>query len=124
MSELQFKHPDVLKTFEEGLFVIRRSNSFWAGIGSDLAIEQTLMRSLKSTGGLTHGSGMSEEMISLWTMSVHRTSEYNCAMQEFCGLCYATSEQHKDSTEPRIKRDNSDLIKIKDISEHFTPGGC
>ena len=69
MSELQIKHPDVLKKFEEGFHVVRRSDTSWAGLGSDLVIEQTLMRSLKSTGGLTHGSGMSEEQISLWTMS-------------------------------------------------------
>ena len=36
---------------------------------SDLVIEQTLMRSLKSTGGLTRGSGMTEDMINLWTLS-------------------------------------------------------
>ena len=52
MSELQIKHPAVHKTFNEGFHVIRRSDSCWAGVGSDLAIEQSLMRSRKSTGGL------------------------------------------------------------------------
>ena len=70
------------------------------------------MRSLKSTRDLTHGSGMNERQRSLWTMSVPITSEYNNAMQGFNGLCYTTSEQHKESTEPRIKRDKSDLMEI------------
>ena len=49
MSELESTH------------VVRRTNHYWAGLGSDLVIEQTLlMRSLKSTGGLTWGSGMTE----------------------------------------------------------------
>ena len=41
--------------------VIRRSNQYWTGLGSDLVIEQTRMRSLKSQGGLTHGSGKTVE---------------------------------------------------------------
>ncbi len=48
----------------------------------DLVVEQTLMRSLKSTGGLTRGSGMTEDMRNLWTLSVPVTSEYNSAMQD------------------------------------------
>ena len=66
---------------KKGYHVIRRSNNVWAGLGSDLVIEQTLMRSLKSTGGLTHGSGMTEEQRAIWTMSVPITTEYNNAMQ-------------------------------------------
>ena len=41
------------------------------------------------------------------------TSEYNSAMQDFTDLTYTTSPQHKDSTEARIKRDASDLDKIR-----------
>ena len=65
------------------------------------------MRSLKSTGGLTRGSGMTEDMWNLWTLS-----EYNTAIQDFTNLIYTTSAQHKDSTEARINRDASDLEKF------------
>ena len=81
MSNLHIKNPDVLSKFEKGYHIIRRSNNVWAGLGSDLVIEQTLMRSLKSTGGLTHGSGMTEEQRAIWTISVTITTEYNNAMQ-------------------------------------------
>ena len=40
------------------------------------------MRSLKSTGGLTRGSGMTEDMRNLCTSSAPATSEYNIAMQD------------------------------------------
>ena len=50
------------KKFLDGFHVIRRSNQCWEGLSSDLVIEQTLMRSLKSTGGPTRGSGMTEDM--------------------------------------------------------------
>ena len=95
MSELDTKHPDVFRKFSNGCHVIRRSNQFWAGLSSDLVIESTLMRSLKTSGGLTRGSGMNEEQRSLWTMSTPITSQYNDAMQEFNHLSYTTSEQHK-----------------------------
>ena len=67
MSNLEEKHPDVYRKFLDGFHVVRRSNQCWAGPSSDLVIEQTLMRSLKSTGGLTRGSGMTEDMRNLWT---------------------------------------------------------
>ena len=74
------------------------------------------MRSLKSTGGLTRGSGMTEDMRNLWTLS-----EYNIAMQDPTNLTYTTSAQHKDSTESRIKRDASDLEKIRTKLEACSP---
>jgi 5'-3' exonuclease len=121
MSKLEVTHPAVFRKFVLGCHVVRRSNQFWAGLSSDLVIEQTLMRSLKSTGGLTRGSGMTEDQRSLWTLSTPITSEYNNAMQEFSNLSYTTSEQHKESTEARIKRDTSDLSKIHSKLVACTP---
>ena len=83
MSELESRHPDVYMKFVNRRHVVRRTNKFWAGLSSDLVIEQTLMRSLKTSGGLTHGSGMNEEQRSLWTMSMPITAAYNMAMQDF-----------------------------------------
>lgn len=60
MLDLPNQHPNVQQHFSEGLHVIRRSNRQWAGLSSDLVIEQVLMRSLKTSGGLTRGSGMTE----------------------------------------------------------------
>ncbi len=112
MNQLHIKHPDVFRKFQNGYHVIRRSNQFWAGLSSDLVIEQTLMRSLKTCGGLTRGSGMSEEQIALWTMSTPISAQYNAGMQEFTNLSYSTSEQHKELTSARMSRDLLDLQKI------------
>ena len=71
------------------------------------------MRSLKSTGDLSHGGGMTEEMCNLWTLSAPVTSEYKSAMQDFTDLTYTTSPQPKDSTVAYIKRDASDLERIQ-----------
>ena len=56
------KTPRFYQKFLDGFHVIRRSDQCWEGLSSDLVIEQTLMRSLKSTGGLSRGSGMTEDM--------------------------------------------------------------
>ena len=69
MSNLQAEHHNVLKHFEEGLHVVRRSDRLWAGLSSDLMIEQALMRSLKTSGGgLTRGRGMMEQQRLQWLL--------------------------------------------------------
>ena len=63
MDHLEEQHPEVYQYFMQGFHVIRRSERFWAGLSTDLIIEQVLMRSLTNTGGLTHGGGMGEHNV-------------------------------------------------------------
>ena len=60
MLKLESDNKTVFNMFSKGLHVIRKSHKFWGGLGADLVIEQTLMRSLKTAGGLTRGGGMEE----------------------------------------------------------------
>ena len=57
MSKLEDEYPTVYRHFIRGLHVVRRSDCLWAGLPTDLVIEQALMRTLKMTGGLTRGRG-------------------------------------------------------------------
>ena len=72
MSNLKTQHPDVQQHFNKGLHVIQRSNRLWAGLSSDLIIEQVLMRSLKTSGGLTQGRGMMEHQRLLWLLLIRQ----------------------------------------------------
>ena len=45
------------KCFRQGNHTVRRSNRFWARIWTDLMIEQDMMPSIESHGGLTTGRG-------------------------------------------------------------------
>ena len=81
MANLQKTHPVLYSKFKVGYHAVRRSNKFWSNLGCDLTIEQTLIRSLKASGGLTRGSGMSEHMRWIWTLSTPLSAEYNLAMQ-------------------------------------------
>ncbi|CAG2196688.1 unnamed protein product [Mytilus edulis] len=109
MQSLDEDHPDVYANFINGNHVIRRSNRYWAGISSDLFIEQVLMRSVKTAGGLTRGRGMTESQRSLWLMSMPACAEINQAMQDLSGVGYFSSEQHKDETHARQKKDTNDI---------------
>ena len=60
MTNLEHDAPSVFHKFMNGLHVVRRSDQYWTGLGCDLRIEQSLMRSLKTIGGLTRGRGISE----------------------------------------------------------------
>lgn len=112
MLRLKETHPDVHKRYQEGFHVIRRSDRFWAGLSSDLVIEQVLMRSVKTDGGLTRGKGMAENQRLVWVMSRPACVSTNQAMQKLSGVTYETSEQHKDTSAARQTRDVSDALQL------------
>ena len=77
--------------------------------------------SLKSTGGLTRGSGLIEHQKAHWTMCAPISSAYNYAMQDFTDTMFTRSEQQKGATSSRIGRDRTDmatkLLKHSPFSE-------
>lgn len=60
MGEIE-SNPKVYRMFQIGLHAVLRTNQFCAGLGCDLVIEQTLMRSLITSGRLTYGNNMTED---------------------------------------------------------------
>ena len=102
-------NPEVYNAFKTGQHVIRRSEHNWAGLSTDLVIEQVLMRSLKATGGLTRGRGLSDIQRTKWLLSMPICLQMNSAMQDFSQTVYKTSEQHKETAKARVSRDSKDL---------------
>lgn len=121
MEKLQETHQSVYDMFMQGHHVIRRSDRFWAGLSPDLCIEQCLMRSLKTSGGLTRGRGMSDTQRVVWCLSQPACAEMSMAMQELTCVRYATSEQHKDLSDARLKRDAEDSQKVYCFLEWRSP---
>ena len=105
-------YPNLYEHFQNGLNVIHRSDSFWAGLSTDLVIQQTLMHTLKTSGRLTRGSGMTERQRAIRILSFPVTAEINGGMHEFTGTKYETSDQHKEASESRITRDHSNGFKL------------
>ncbi len=70
------------------------------------------MRSVKATGGLTRGRGMTERQRSIWYYPMPACAQVNATMQQLTGVTYETSEQHKEATHARIERDCKDSMSI------------
>ena len=108
MAELESDNPEVYHHFMNGLHVIRRSEREWAGLSADLVIEQVLMRSLKTSGGLTRGRGFTEQQQVIWTLSMPVCASVHNTMLELTGVQKATGEQNQDISPSRMARDWKD----------------
>lgn len=115
------KNPRLYAAFQKGLHVVHRSDTSWSGLGSDLVIEQVLMRALKTTGGLTRGSGITEIQRALWVLSMSVCCEYNIAMQKLTSASYSTSEQHKEMHKARLSHDRRDGAQILEFLQQSSP---
>ncbi|KAJ8892592.1 hypothetical protein PR048_005173 [Dryococelus australis] len=111
MLQLEDKmEPDGFQKFAvQGFFTIHRSNKFWSGVLSDMTIEQVIIRSIKSTRGLTHGHGVSPATRSTRIHGVPIASRVVDSVEEFGGVLGASSEQHTDLRLSRQNRDRADI---------------
>ena len=122
MLELPNDHPWLYKCFtEQGFHAVRRSNRHWAGLWTDLIIEQVMMRSIKSRGGLTRGRGITETVRLQWIYSMHRCAGIHDAMTTLTNTKHKTSEQHVDLSISRSNRDFKDLCKIQEWFDQHEP---
>lgn len=115
MLELKTKMTSVSeynKFINQEFFTIRRSNKFFSGTSTDMVIEQSLMRSIHSIGGLSRGRGITESVATSWLNSLTCCTYVNDDFEDFCKLHRTSSEQHKDSRDSNIVRDEKDLQKL------------
>ena len=70
------------------------------------------MRSIKTSGGLTRGRGMSEQQRAIWLLSTPSCGEINSAMQQITDVSYECSEQHKETSDARVQRDYKDAVTL------------
>ncbi|CAC5359434.1 unnamed protein product [Mytilus coruscus] len=114
-------YPDVYRHFKAGHHVLRRTDRVWSGLSTDLTIEQILMRSVKSSRGLTRGRGKGESQRAQRILSMPACADYNSAMQELTGVGYCTSNQHKEATHARKERDRVDTLAILEYFSERNP---
>ena len=63
------------------------------------------MRSIKTTGSLTRGRGMTELQRTEYLLSTPACAEVSHAMQDVTNVKYENSEQHKETTKERLIKD-------------------
>ena len=114
MCNLETSHPWLYEMFAtHGFHSVCRSNRFWAGLSTDLLIEQIMMRTIKGRGGLTRGRGFDESVRSVWVHTLHQCASIHLSMTTLTGL-QTGAQEHGDIGFSRSKRDCSDLKKILD----------
>jgi len=101
MEDLKKKmNPEEYKKFtEQGYFTICRKSRYWSGVASDMVIEQTLMKSMKVSGGLTQGRGVTNSILARWTLSFLIIMKVTEALENFCHKHFVSSEQHVERYE-------------------------
>ena len=104
-----------------GYFTIRRVDKYRSGTWSDMIIEQMLMRPMKVNGGLTHGRGITDSTLCKWVLSTIVLIQVTDTVEKFCNITYATSDQHVDASNSRIKRDLKDFNKLTEFFQNHNP---
>lgn len=112
------------KFVTDGMFTVRRTNNFWSGTWTDMVIEQNLMRSIKTTGGLTHGRGFTDSSLARWIAGMSVCMPVTTAMEDFLECKSVSSEQHMELSRSRQQRDKTDLSKILDWLDEYNPFKC
>ena len=121
MNQLPVSHPWLYEQFVTcGFHTVRRTDRFWAGLSTDLLIEQTLMKSLKSQPGLTHGRGMTEPVRHTWVHSMHETARFHLALKSAVNLTSGDAV-HTDCGQMRKKRDVKDCQKVTEWLQLHNP---
>ena len=72
LKNLQHKMPELYASFLKGDFVVKRKSGSFNAVGGDMALEQTIQRSAKSTRGII-GKTKSQEYVSEWALVSHET---------------------------------------------------
>ena len=106
---------------EKGFFTIRLLERFWNGVFSDQTIEQSLMRLLKTSGGMTRGRGITDSTLTKWVHALPRCVPICNALENFTCVQSGTSEQHKDLRPSSERRDNTNLSVFLQWLEAHSP---
>ena len=113
MKQLPHTHPEIHASFLRGEHVVRRSSHSFAGIWTDLGIEQLYMRAAKTSGGLTQGRGASEHSCDLWAWTLGCSAKIHDALMELCRIITASSEQHLEMGASRRKIDYGHFLDYR-----------
>jgi len=102
VTKFTMQHPEVVNQFMQGHHTVKRAERKWAGIWTDLAIEQVLMKSLKGRRSGVVGKGITENVLNVWTKTMHRCAEVSDAVSSLASTASNNVDQHKELYSSRI----------------------
>ncbi|PZC75227.1 hypothetical protein B5X24_HaOG206534 [Helicoverpa armigera] len=101
--------PGVYQKFTEGYFTVRRSDKLYCGTPTDMVIEQSLMKSMKTDGGISRGRSTKESVISKWVYGMHAMNTVCEGLEVLANVHMDTTDQHVDASDSRRKKDAKDI---------------
>ncbi|GBM52909.1 hypothetical protein AVEN_197215-1 [Araneus ventricosus] len=104
--------PSVFRRFIQGFFTVRRSAKFSCRISSDMIIEQSLMKSMQTDGGISRGRSTQKSVISKWVHSIHATNTVCEGLEDLANVKMNTTDKYVDASDSRVKRDIEDIKKL------------
>ena len=118
MKRLEQNHPATHKHIQNGGFVVHhicghRFNS----VPTDEALEQTINKECKSSGGIV-GFTRRKGTLIRWIVSRHTTSEYSGHLKAMA-LSPSTEWIHEELGKTRHSKDEADILKVKSTVEYI-----
>ncbi|GBP42632.1 hypothetical protein EVAR_87183_1 [Eumeta japonica] len=102
-----------LQYFDFVMLAIRTEKA-WAGIWTDMTIEQMLMRTIHTGAqGLSHGRTMTSSLMTRFLEGMPYAIEIMNQLEDYVNIRWESSDQHVDVTPARQKRDASDRQAFK-----------
>lgn len=85
--------PEVFERFTSGFFTIRRSDKLSCGTSTDMVIEQSMMKSMKTDGGVARGRSTQESAISKWIYGMHAMNTVCERLEDLADVSMDTTDQ-------------------------------
>ncbi|GBM17623.1 hypothetical protein AVEN_80911-1 [Araneus ventricosus] len=104
--------PSVFRRFIQGIFTVRRSAKFSCRTSTDMIIEKSLMKSMKTYGGNARGRSTQESVISKWVYCMHAMNTVCEGLEDLANVKMNTTDKHIDASDSRVKRDTEDIKKL------------
>ncbi|CAG9782212.1 unnamed protein product [Diatraea saccharalis] len=102
------------ENFKNGFFTVKRTEKFNSGTWPDMVIEQSLMKSMKTEGGVSRGRSTQKSVLCKWVYGMYATNTICEEIERFCKISFDSVDQHVDARDSRIKRDNTDVNELVD----------
>lgn len=84
-----------------------------------MIIEQSMMKSMKTDGGISRGRSTKESVISKWVYGMHAMNTVCDGLEVLANVRMDTADQHVDASDSRVKKNAEDIKKLLDwFSSH------
>ncbi|GBM47465.1 hypothetical protein AVEN_153682-1 [Araneus ventricosus] len=104
--------PSVFRRFIQRFFNVRCFAKFRCGTSTDMIIEQSLMKSMQTDGGISRGRSTQESVISKWVYSVHAMNTVCEGLEDLANVKVDTTDKHVDASDSLVKRGTEDIKKL------------